>query len=76
MVGGLLALGGCKTTLIARQKHADIINEKGLTVQIGSGQRIIKDNLTAVTSIDEVTEVPDIVIIAVKSFDTESYNFV
>lgn len=69
-VGGLLALGGVQTTLVAREKHANIINNTGLTIKLGSASRIIKNNLSAVTQASEITTPPDLVILSVKSFDT------
>ncbi|MBN2711736.1 MAG: 2-dehydropantoate 2-reductase [Planctomycetes bacterium] len=71
LVGGLLALGGHKVTLIGREKHADKINSEGLRLKLGHGERIIKDNLRAVTSPDEIKGKVDLLIFSVKGFDTE-----
>ncbi len=71
-VGGLLALGGHQVTLVARQAHADAVNNAGLVLRVGCGCRIIRDNLGAVTDPAQVGGPADLVILAVKSFDTRS----
>lgn len=71
-IGGLLARGGHKTTLIARNHHVDAINEKGLQLNIAASTQIIRENLTAVCSPEKYGKTADMVILCVKSYDTET----
>lgn len=70
LVGGLLALGGHRVTLIGRQAHADAVNERGLTLRLPEGRRTIREGLSAVTSCEAITDPQDLVVLAVKGFDT------
>jgi len=67
LFGGLLSKNN-EVALIGRKKHINAINTKGLKVQ---GKTNLKTNVTAFENINKVSFIPDIVIISVKSFDTE-----
>lgn len=74
-VGGLLAQGGCPTILIGRKAHVEAVNGKGLKLSLGGGERFITDHLRAVETPEEALVAggqPDLLIVAVKSFDTVS----
>jgi 2-dehydropantoate 2-reductase len=68
-VGGLLAKGGHRVTLVARQAHADAIHTHGLDLTVGESRMVIRKNLNAVTEPGD-EEAPDLVIVCVKGFDT------
>lgn len=72
MVGALLANGGVATTLIGRRAHVDAVNNDGLLLELGGGRRRLRDNLQAVEGAAQVPGAPDLLIVAVKSFDTTS----
>jgi 2-dehydropantoate 2-reductase len=68
-IGGTLARGGADVWLIDPfQKHADSINARGLRMQEGGIETIVK--VTACTSTAEVGVLADLVIVLVKSFHT------
>lgn len=71
-VGGLIALGGHETTLIGRAAHVEAIQREGLRIGIGAGERVVREPLRAVTHAREIADPPDLLILAVKSFDTET----
>jgi 2-dehydropantoate 2-reductase len=70
MVGGLLALSGHEVTLLSREKHAEAINRDGLRLQLGGGERVIRQRLRAVTSSVELKKETGVAVLSVKSFDT------
>lgn len=55
--------------LVGRKKHVDTINKNGLRVD---GKTKMNARVEAFTSVNDVYIVPDVVIIAVKSYDTEN----
>lgn len=69
VIGGYLAKAGYKVTLISRQAHADVINQKGLQVVGRLGDMLIKDNLRAVTMPDQVEGIIDYYILLTKAKD-------
>ncbi|MDR0867237.1 MAG: 2-dehydropantoate 2-reductase [Planctomycetota bacterium] len=69
-LGGALALGGNDVTLIARQASADAVQKNGLLLKVGASERRVKENLRATTTV--ANEVFDLLIVAVKSYDTEA----
>lgn len=71
MVGALLANGGCPTTLIGRKAHVEAVNARGLRLRLGKGERHLHDHLCAVESAAEIAHTADLLIVTVKSFDTE-----
>lgn len=72
LVGGLLALRGHEVTLVGRAAHVEAIRKEGLRISIGAGSRVVRENLRAVTTPEEVGGTVDLVILAVKGFDTEA----
>jgi 2-dehydropantoate 2-reductase len=71
-VGGLLALRGHGVTLVARKDHVDAVNTKGLEIHLVKARRTIAANLNAVVSPEAISDKVDLVILTVKSFDTEA----
>ncbi|GAB4217876.1 MAG: 2-dehydropantoate 2-reductase [Rhodoferax sp.] len=67
--GGLLARAGCAVTLIGRAPHVQAMQQQGLRLQLQSS-----DETIAVTATEDVGAVAqaDVVLLAVKSADTES----
>ena len=56
-------------TLIGRKEHVERIKKDGLEV---SGKTKIKKKIKAEISVENITKKPDILILTVKSYDTES----
>ncbi len=71
LLGGLLALGGHEACLVGRQAHVDAVNADGLRITLGGGGRTVRDRLRAVTDIAEAPGPFDLVVLCVKSFDTD-----
>lgn len=73
MYGALLALAGCRVTLIGRANaHAAAINENGLILErVGEEHRpqTVK-NIRVLTELRELEEKPDLLILLVKSYNT------
>jgi 2-dehydropantoate 2-reductase len=67
--GARLAAGGNPVTFVARGKHLEAIQRNGLTIQSSRGDLHL-DNVHAVDSIRKV-EAVDLILIAVKLWDTE-----
>lgn len=55
--------------LIGREPHISVIKKSGLTIK---GKTHLNVKLNATTSIDDVRFVPDLLILTVKSYDTEN----
>ncbi|MGQ0696856.1 MAG: ketopantoate reductase family protein [Panacagrimonas sp.] len=71
VVGGYLARTGVEVTLIARPAHVEAIRRDGLRINGRLGEFRIRENLTAVTTPEEVEGHFDYLILLVKSKDTE-----
>jgi len=69
LIGGYLAKSGHQVTLIARQAHADIVNDKGLTIFGRLGEMLIKDNISAVTHPKDVKGDIDYYLLLTKAKD-------
>lgn len=73
MYGALLALGGCRVSLVGRANaHAAAINEKGLILERVGDERppqTVK-NIRVATQLRELAEKPDLLILLVKSYNT------
>jgi 2-dehydropantoate 2-reductase len=67
LFGGLLSQNN-KVVLIGRKKHVDIINSKGLKIQDKTKLNV---KIKAFENIENIDFSPDLIIISVKSFDTE-----
>lgn len=72
MVGGLLALRGHDVVLVGRSSHIEVVNRRGLELRLGEGERRIGSPLRGVTSPSAISQPADFVILAVKSYDTDS----
>jgi len=72
VVGGYLAETGVDVTLIARPAHAEAIREKGLSITGIRGDKLIRDNLTAVVKPEEAKGEFDYMMLIVKGKDTRS----
>jgi len=55
--------------LIGRSSHVNAIDQKGLTIK---GKTQLNVKIRAVDSVDKISFLPDLLIITVKSYDTES----
>ena len=67
--GGLLARAGHDVTFIGRQAHADAINARGLLLEIAGEQTFVAAK--AATDVSGI-ERPDLVLVCVKSTDTDA----
>jgi 2-dehydropantoate 2-reductase len=68
LFGGLLSKKNT-VVLVGRKSHIEAIQQHGLQI---TGKTQATMNLTAVTSPEEVTLAPDLLILTVKSYDTET----
>jgi len=64
--GGMLSKNH-DVTLIGRKDHVQEINRNGLQIQ---GKTRLKRKINAVTSVKESSNIPDLLLVTVKSFDT------
>lgn len=65
--GGMLAKKN-KVMLVGRKKHNEVINNRGLYIK---GKTSLKVNVKAVETVDNLSEIFDLVILTVKSYDTD-----
>lgn len=72
VVGGYLARSGVDVTLVGRAAQVEAVNERGMTIQDSDGEFVVRESLTAVTSVDDVAGDVDHFVLAVKSKDAES----
>jgi len=56
-----------KVILVGRNPHIAAIQKKGLEIK---GETVFKGKISAVTSVDEISFIPDIVFLTVKAYDT------
>lgn len=69
LVGGWLADSGAEVVLIARDAHADAVNQHGLHIRSVKGDRVVK--LPAVTSPNQIApRADDVLFLTVKSSQT------
>ena len=69
LVGGWLADSGAEVVLIARDAHADAVNQHGLQIKSVKGDRVVK--LSAVTSPNQIApRADDVLFLTVKSSQT------
>ncbi|HZS03888.1 MAG TPA: ketopantoate reductase family protein [Blastocatellia bacterium] len=70
LVGGWLAASGAEVVMVARQAHAEAINERGLTIRSREGDRHIT-GITAVTDPRQLSpRADDVIFLVVKSQQT------
>lgn len=67
LFGGMLSQNN-NVVLVGRKKHVDTINKKGLTLQDNTNLNL---KISAFENIKDVSLLPDLIIITVKSYDTE-----
>lgn len=67
LFGGLLSKNN-NVALVGRKDHVDTINKKGLEIQ---GKTKIKIKIQAFEQLNDISFTPDLLIISVKSYDTE-----
>jgi 2-dehydropantoate 2-reductase len=72
LVGGYLARSGVDVTLIGRAPHVEAIREQGLEISGIRGRAVVKQNLAAITSLDEARGAFDYFLLTVKGTDTDS----
>ena len=65
-----LAMAGNDVTLIARGKHLEAIQEKGLVLHTNHRGTVTVDNIYAVTA-DEYKNTPDVIFVCVKYYNLE-----
>ena len=69
--GGFLRKAGHQVTLLGRAWHLDAIGEKGLRIEGIWGSHKV-GNFTLATSPDSLTKSYDLILVTVKSYDTET----
>src|SRR5690348_6972150 len=69
LVGARLSESGIMVTLLARRDHVAAIRTRGLIVET-PWQRIACKGVDSITSLDDLTGPPDIVLLTVKAYDT------
>lgn len=70
LVGGMLAESGADVVLVARESHAEAVNQHGLEIRSLKGDRVVK-NLHAVSSPHQITPRPgDVIFLTVKTSQT------
>lgn len=67
LFGGILAKNN-NVTLIGRKPHIDLIKKNGLTIK---GKTNLKIKIPAETTVNKINFSPDLILLTVKSYDTE-----
>jgi 2-dehydropantoate 2-reductase len=70
LVAGRLSETGAAVTVLARRSHVAAIRTWGLTLETPSG-RVVCKKVDSVTSVDDLTAAPDLVLLSVKSYQTQ-----
>jgi 2-dehydropantoate 2-reductase len=70
LVGGRLALSGVDVTLLARVPHVASIRTWGLILE-SPGGRVTCKNIDSISSLDDLTRPPDLIILTVKAYQTQ-----
>jgi 2-dehydropantoate 2-reductase len=71
-VGTLLSRGGCEVGVLVKEKHLPAIRKDGFLLRTREAARPAGDTLVAAADTGSLPENPDLVVVSVKSFDTES----
>ncbi|MCB0997043.1 MAG: ketopantoate reductase family protein [Acidimicrobiales bacterium] len=71
VLGGYLAQIGVDVIAISRPQHVEAIRRDGLLIDGIRGRHVVTDNLTAISSIDEIDGDIDYLILAVKADATD-----
>lgn len=69
LVGGRLAQGGARVTLVGRQPLVEVVKARGLMLVAGAKATNIRD-ITAVTSLADAGHYYDLAVLTVKGYDT------
>ncbi len=69
LIGGRLALSGTEVTLLARMRHVASIRTWGLVLDTPQG-RVSCKQADSITSLDDLSRPPDLVILTVKAYQT------
>ena len=69
LVGARLSLGGVAVTLLGRRAHVAAIRTSGLVLETPRG-RLTAKQVDSITSLDDLRSPPDLVLLAVKAYDT------
>ncbi|HLI52495.1 MAG TPA: ketopantoate reductase family protein [Thermomicrobiaceae bacterium] len=69
--GAALAESGVRVTLLCRERQADQLRRRGVTLLGSSSRSRIEAHPTIITSIDQLAHQPDIVLVCTKAYDVE-----
>jgi len=70
LIGGRLALGAeTEVTLLARRAHVAAIRTRGLEIEAPHGTAVCK-RVDSITTLDDLRSAPDVVVLAVKAYQT------
>ncbi len=72
VVGSLLAFAGNQVGVLVKPKHKQTIGNKNFTLMSPESGREVSDNLFVVDKASALPSDPDLIVVAVKSFDTSS----
>lgn len=73
VLGGYLADAGQDVVLVGRRReHVRAVNEKGLFIDGSAGERLVRVRAVTPEELHSLGAQPDVVILTVKAFDTES----
>jgi 2-dehydropantoate 2-reductase len=68
-LGGMLAASGVPVTLLGRPALRDAIARDGLRIERPDGASIARIALPLITTIDQLSETPDLIILTTKAYD-------
>lgn len=68
LLGGRLALAGARVTLLARRSHVAAVRTWGLALEGPDGRS--RCSVDSITDLDDLRDPPDLVVLAVKAYDT------
>ncbi len=71
-MAALLAFGGVRTGVLAKPAHLEALRRNGLTLRQGEARRAARDGLSFAGDAGDLPPNPDLVILAVKSYDTDA----
>ncbi len=71
-VGTLMAFGKQRVGMLVKEKYEPLLKRDGLTLRAGHAMRTTTPAMTIAASVDALPKRPDLVVIAVKSFDTDA----
>lgn len=69
LVGARLSESGITVTLLARRDHVAAIRTRGLIVETPR-ERIVCKRVDSITTLDDLTSPPDVILLTVKAYDT------